>query len=53
MSLLNSLTYEITVYNLSSQELYSLLLSLIDREPTSQKYFVYLFLNIKLPRKEI
>ena len=38
---------------LSSKELYSLLISAIDHQPTSQKYFDNLFPNIELPWKEI
>ena len=38
---------------LGSKELYSLLVSAIDRQPTSQKYFNNLIPNIELPRKEI
>ena len=38
---------------LSSKELYSLLISTIDHQPTSQKYFDNLFPNIELPWKEI
>ena len=38
---------------LSSKELYSLLISAIDHQPTSQKYFDNLFPNIELLWKEI
>ena len=38
---------------LSSKELYSLLISAIDHQPTSQKYFNNLFPNIELTWKEI
>ena len=38
---------------LSSKELYSLLISVIEHQPTSQKYFDNLFPNIELPWKEI
>ena len=37
---------------LSSKELYSLLISAIDHQPTSQKYFDNLFPNIELPWKD-
>ena len=43
----------IIVEKLSSKELYSLLISAIDHQPTSQKYFDNLFPNIELPWKEI
>ena len=43
----------ITLEKLSSKELYSLLVSAINHQPTSQKYFDNLFPNIELPRKEI
>ena len=38
---------------LNSKELYSLLISAINHQPTSQKYFDNLFPNIELPWKEI
>ena len=38
---------------LSSKELYSLLISAIDHQPTPQKYFDDMFPNIELPWKEI
>ena len=38
---------------LSSKELYSLLISATDHQPTSQKYFDNLFPNVELPWKEI
>ena len=37
----------------SSKELYSLLISAIDHQPTLQKYFDNLFPDIKLPWKDI
>ena len=43
----------IILEKLSSKELYSLLISAIDHQPTSQKYFNNLFPNIELPWKEI
>ena len=43
----------IILEKLSSKELYSLLISVIDHQPTSQKYFDNLFPNVKLPWKEI
>ena len=43
----------IILEKLSSKELYSLLISAIDNQPTSQKYFGNLFPNIELPCKEI
>ena len=43
----------IILEKLSSKELYSLLISAIDHQPTSQKYFDNLFPNIELPCKEI
>ena len=43
----------IIVEKLSSKELYSLLISAIDHQPTSQKCFDNLFPNIELPWKEI
>ena len=43
----------IILKNLSSKELYSLLISSINYQPTSQKYFDDLFPNIELPSKEI
>ena len=43
----------IILEKLSSKELYSLLISAIDHQPTSQKYFDNLFANIELPWKEI
>ena len=38
---------------LSSNELYSFLISAIDHQPTSQEYFDNLFPNIEVPWKEI
>ena len=43
----------IIVEKLSSKELYSLLISAINHQPTSQKYFDNLFPNIELPWKGI
>ena len=43
----------ITLEKLSSTEFYSLLISAIDHQPTSQKYFDNLFPNVELPWKEI
>ena len=43
----------IILEKLSSKELYSLLISAIDHQPTSQKYFDNLFPNAELPWKEI
>ena len=43
----------IIIEKLRSKELYSLLISPIDHQPTSQKYFHNLFSNIELPWKEI
>ena len=43
----------IILEKLSSKELYSLLISAIVHQPTSQKYFGNLFPNIELPWKEI
>ena len=43
----------ITLGKLVSKELYSLLISAIDHQPSSQKYFDNLFPNIELPCKEI
>ena len=43
----------IILEKLSFKELYSLLLSAIDHQPTSQKYFDNLFPNIELSWKEI
>ena len=43
----------IILEKLSSKELCSLLISAIDHQPTSQKYFGNLFPNIELPKKEI
>ena len=43
----------IALQKLSSKELFSLLISAIDHQPTSQKYFDNLFPNIELPWKEI
>ena len=43
----------IILEKLSSKELYSLLISAIEHQPTSQKYFDNLFANIELPWKEI
>ena len=43
----------IILEKLSSKELYSLLISAIEYQRTSQKYFDNLFPNIELPRKEI
>ena len=43
----------IILEKLSSKELYSLLISAIDHQPTSQKYFNNLFPNIELTWKEI
>ena len=43
----------IIVEKLSSKELYSLLISAIDHQPTSQNCFDNLFPNIELPWKEI
>ena len=43
----------IILEKLSSKELYSLLISAIDHQSTSQKYFNDLFPNIELPGKEI
>ena len=43
----------IIMEKLSSKGLYSLLISAIDYQPTSQKYFDNLFPNIELPWKEI
>ena len=39
----------IILENLSSKELYSLLISAINYQPTSQKYFDNLFSNVELP----
>ena len=36
-----------------SKELYSLLISAINHQPTAQKYFYTLFSNVELPWKEI
>ena len=43
----------IILEKLSSKELYSLLFSAIDQQPTSQKYCGNLFPNMELPWKEI
>ena len=43
----------IILEKLSSKELYSLLISTINHQPTSQKYFDNLFSNVELPWKEI
>ena len=43
----------IILEKLNSKELYSLLISAMEHEPTSQKYFDNLFPNIELPWKEI
>ena len=43
----------IILEKLNSKELYSLLISAIEHQPTSQKYFDNLFPNIELPWKEI
>ena len=43
----------IILEKLSSKEIYSLLISAIEHQATSQKYFDNLFLNIELPWKEI
>ena len=43
----------IILEKLNSKELYSLLISTIENQPTSQKYFDNLFPNIELPWKEI
>ena len=43
----------IIIEKLSSKELYSLLISAIDHQPTSQKCFDNLFPNIELPWKEV
>ena len=43
----------IILEKLSSKELYSLLISAINHQPTSQKYFDNLFSNVELPWKEI
>ena len=43
----------IILEKLSSKELYSLLISATDHQPTSQKYFDNLFPNVELPWKEI
>ena len=43
----------IILEKLSSKELYSLLISAIDHQPTPQKYFDDMFPNIELPWKEI
>ena len=43
----------IILEKLSSKELYSLLISAIVHQPTSQKYFDNLFPNTELPWKEI
>ena len=43
----------IILEKLSSKELYSLLISAIEHQPTSQKFFDNLFPNIELPWKEI
>ena len=43
----------IILEKLSSNELYSLLISAINNQPTSQKYFDNLFSNVELPWKEI
>ena len=42
----------IILEKLSCKELYSLLISAIDHQPTSQRYFDNLFSNIELPWKE-
>ena len=43
----------IILEKLNSKELYSLLISAVEHQPTSQKYFDNLFPNIELPWKEI
>ena len=43
----------IILEKLSSKELYSFLISAIDHQPTSQKYFDNLFPNIELPWEKI
>ena len=43
----------IILENLSSKELYSLLISAINHQPISEKYFNNLFSNVELPWKEI
>ena len=43
----------IILEKLNSKELFSLLISAIEHQPTSQKYFNNLFPNIELPWKEI
>ena len=43
----------IILEKLSSKELYSLLISAINHQPTSQKYFDNLFSNVELPWKDI
>ena len=43
----------IILEKLNSKELYSLVISVIAHQPTSQKYFDNLFPNIELPWKEI
>ena len=43
----------IILEKLNSKELYSLLISAIEHQPTSQKYFDHLFPNIEVPWKEI
>ena len=43
----------IILEKLSSKELYSLLISAINHQPASQKYFDNLFSNVELPWKEI
>ena len=43
----------IILEKLSSKELYSLLISAINHQPTSQQYFGNLFSNVELPWKEI
>ena len=43
----------IILEKLSSKKLYSLLISAIEHQSTSQKYFDNLFPNIELPWKEI
>ena len=43
----------IILEKLSSKELYSLLISATDHQPTSQKYFDNLFPNVELPWKKI
>ena len=43
----------IILEKLSSKELYSLLISAINHQPISQKYFDNLFSNVELPWREI